>query len=205
MANSNYPFGFRWHGLGGDGAAPTSGIVVAKIASGDTSVYGEGDPVMQVNTGYVTAMTRTTAGYNLLGIFKSCEYYSTSQGRKVYRNYWPGSDATGDVTVHITKCLGGVNPRFLVQSSGATAVSLANVGINTDIAAGTSTAGTVTSGFYRSACTIDTVANFNTTSTLPFRIVQLYSDIGAPGSPGTSASSYNWVLVEANNYAATGV
>jgi hypothetical protein len=205
MANSNNPFGFRWHGVGGDSAPPTSGMAVATVSSSDTSVYGEGDPIMQVNTGYVTAFTRTTAGYNLLGIFKSCEYYSTSQGRKVYRNYWPGTDATGDVTVHFIKCIGSVTPRFLVQSSGATAVTLADVGINTDIASGSSTAGTATSGFYRSACTTDLVANFATTSTLPFRIVQLYSDIGAKGSAGTSASSYNWVLVEANNYAATGV
>ena len=206
MANTNSPFGFTWHGLGGDGASPSSGIVVAKIASTNTNTFGFGDPVMQLNTGYVDAFTRTTAGYNLIGIFATCEYYSTAQGRKVYRNYWPGSDATGDVTVHIVKCLGSIIPRFLVQSAGATAVTLANVGMNTDIAAGSSTAGTVTSGYYRSGCTTDLVANFSTTSTLPFRIVQLYSDIGAPGSPGTTTNtSYNWVLVEANNYASQGV
>jgi hypothetical protein len=206
MANTNAPIGFRWHGLGGDGATPSAGIVVATIASTNTNVFGEGDPVMQLSTGFVDAFTRTTAGYALVGIFKACEYYSTAQGRKVYRNYWPGSDATGNVTVHIVKCLGSIVPRFLVQSAGATAVTLANVGMNTDIASGSSTAGTVTSGFYRSNCTTDLVANFSTTSTLPFRIVQLYSDIAAPGTTGsTTNTSYNWVLVEANNYNAQGV
>ena len=158
MANTNSPFGFRWHGLSGDPVTPASGLVTVKVASTNTGVFGEGDPVLRLSTGYVTAFTRTTVVSQLVGIFQSCEYYSTSQGRKVYKNYWPGSDATGDVLVHVNPCSGSVTPRFLVQSSGATAITFGNVGINVDIAAGTSTAGTVTGGFYRSACTIDLLA-----------------------------------------------
>jgi len=206
MSNTNSPFGFRWHGIGGDGATPASGLVTVKIASTNTNVFGTGDPVMRLSTGYVDAFTATTPGYALVGIFDTCEFYSTSQGRKVYRNYWGGTDATGDVLVHITPALGAINPRFLVQSSGASAITLSSVGLNTDIASGSSTAGTVTGGFYRSACKTAALSAFSTTTTLPFRIVGLYSDIAAPGSPGSdTASSYNWLLVEANNYGAQGV
>ena len=206
MSNTNAPFGFRWHGIGGDGATPSSGIVTVKVASTNTNTFGQGDPLMRLSTGYVDAFTATTAGYALVGIFETCEYFSTSQARKVFRNYWPGSDATGDVTVHMTPCLGSVTPRFLVQSSGAAAITLSSVGLNTDITAGSSTAGTVTGGFYRSACKTAALSAFSTTTTLPFRIVGLYSDIAAPGSPGAdTASSYNWLLVEPNNYAAQGV
>jgi FlaG/FlaF family flagellin (archaellin) len=206
MSNTNSPFGFRWHGIGGDGATPASGLVTVKVASTNTNTFGQGDPLMRLNTGYVDAFTATTSGYALVGIFETCEYYSTSQGRKVYRNYWPGSDATGDVTVHMTSCLGAINPQFLVQSSGASAVTLSSVGLNTDIYAGSSTAGTASGGFYRSACKTAALSAFSTTTTLPFRIVGLYSDIAAPGSPGAdTASSYNWLLVEPNNYGAQGV
>jgi hypothetical protein len=185
-------------------------LAFGKIQSTNTNQFGAGDPILRKTTstaGYLDVFTNGTAGYNLVGIFRSCEYYSTSQGRKVYRNYWPGSDATGDVIVHYVPALGSVNPRFLVQSSGATPVTITSVGLNTDIKSGTSTAGTVTSGFYRSACTIDLLANFSTTTTLPFRIVGLYADIAAASTvPGADTTTqFNWVLVEANNYGSQGV
>ena len=177
-----------------------------KIASGDTSVYGENDPLKFLSTGYVTAFTKGTVVSQLAGMFKSCEYYSTGQGRRVWKNYWPGSDATGDVLVSVIPCSGSVAPRFLVQSAGASAITATSIWNNVDIASGSSTAGSVVGGFYRSAASIDTLANITTTATLPFRIVQLWSDIGAPGSAGTdNTTSYNWVLVEANNIQATGI
>jgi hypothetical protein len=206
MANVNSPFGFRWHGLSGDAVTPSSGLIVAKIATAPGHTFGEGDPLMRLSTGYVDALTRTTAGSYFVGIFKACEYYDTSQGRKVWRNYYPNSASTGDVTVYMEPALGAVTPRFIVQSSGAGAITFGNVGMNIDIAVGTSTAGTVTSGYYRSACTTDLLANVTTTTTVPFRIVGLFSDIAAPGSPGAdTASAYNWVIVEANNSGNQGI
>jgi hypothetical protein len=210
MANTNNPYGFIWHGLGGDAVTPSSGLAFAKINSANTNTFGQGDPILRKtsgNQGFVDVFTNGTAGYNLLGVFQACEYYSTAAARKVWRNYYPGSDATGDVTVYFVPAVGAVTPRFLVQSSGATGVTTSSVGLNTDIKSGTSTAGTVTSGFYRSACTIDLVANFSTTTSLPFRIVGLYSDYAAASTaPGADTTTqFNWVLVEANNYALQGV
>jgi hypothetical protein len=45
------------------------------------------------------AGTNTTS--MLTGIFLGCEYYSTSQKKTIYNNYWPGSDATGDVRAYV--------------------------------------------------------------------------------------------------------
>jgi hypothetical protein len=202
-ANTNTPFGFKWHGLYGDAAQPTGGLIQMKIVSTDTSVYGEGDPVMFQSTGYVTAFTKTTAVSQLAGIFKACEYYNSNIGRRVWSNYWPGSGATGDIQVFVTPCAGSIAPRFLVQASGS-AITFGSVWNNVDIASGSSTAGTATGGYYKSAAKLDTT--ITTTSTLPWRIVGLWSDIGAPGSVGTdNTSSYNWVLVEANVSQATGI
>ena len=206
MANTNAPFGFVWHGIYGDQVSPTSGLITLKIASTDTSPTGEGDPLKFLSTGYVSAFTRGTVASQFAGTVKSVSYYSTGQGRRVWKNYWPGSDATGDVSVLVIPASGAIAPRFRVQSAGAAAVTAGNVFNNVDVAAGSTTVGTITGGYYRSAATIDLAANIGTTATLPFRIVGLWSDIAAPGSPGTdNTTAYNWVLVEANNIQATGI
>ena len=206
--NTNSPFGFKWHGLAGDANSPNSGLIQLKIASTDTSTYGEGDPLMFVNTGYVTAFTNGSPSYKLAGVFKSCEYYSTAYGRRIWSNYYPGANnASGDVLVSVAACVGSsAVPRFLVQASGSNVLT-ASVFSNCDIKSGTSTAGTATGGYFKSAATIDSGA-IATTSTLPWRIVGLWSDIGAPGSVGTdntSGNSYNWVLVAPNFSGVLGV
>ena len=206
MANANSPYGFSWLGLYGDQVTPSAGAIQLKIASGDTSQYGEGDPLKFLATGYVTAFTKGTVASQFAGTVQSVSYYSTSQGRRVWKNYWPGSDATGDVSVLVIPAMGSIAPRFRVQSAGASAITASSVFNNVDIASGSSTAGTVTGGFYRSAATIDTLANIGTTASLPFRIVGLWSDFAAPGSTGTdNTTAYNWVIVEANNAQATGI
>jgi hypothetical protein len=207
MANTNSPFGFKWQGLNGGTAAPTAGLVKMKISSGsDASQYGEGDPLKKLNTGYVTAFTKGTAVSQLAGIFKACEYYNTALGRRVWSNYYPGSGSSGDVDVYVVPCIGTPNPQLLVQSAGAVAVGFGDIGQNTDILSGSSTTGTAVGGYYRSACSIDLVANFTTTATLPFRIVGLWSDVAAPGAPGTdNTTPFNWVLVEANGAQETGI
>ena len=208
MSNVNAPYGFKWHGLYGDAVQPTSGLLTMKIASTDTATAGENDPLKFLSTGYVSQWTKGTSASFLAGIFKSCSYYSTALGRKVWSNYWPGSGATGDVTVQVLAASGAVAPRFLVQSSGTVGVTMGNVWNNVDVtySGGGVTAGNVTGGYYRSGAMIDLSANIATTSTLPFRIVGLWTDIAPPGSAGTDTSSaYNWVLVEANTIQATGV
>jgi hypothetical protein len=208
LASNVYaPFGFRWHGLYGDAISPTSGLIQMKIASTDTVTCGEGDPLIFKSTGYVGLMTASsvsTASY-FAGVFKSCSYFDSNLGRRVWKNYWPGSAATGDIAVQVAAASGAPAPRFIVQSSGpTTAVTMGNVWNNVGVTYSTGTL--ITGGYYRSGAMIDLTANIGTTSSLPFRIVGLWSDIAAPGSPGSdTASAFNWVIVEANNIQATGI
>ena len=207
-ANINAPIGFRWHGLYGDAVQPTSGLLTMKIASTNSTTVGENDPLLFLSTGYVGLFTRGSSASILAGIFKSCSYFSSVLGRKVWSNYWPGSGATGDVSVQVLAASGAPAPRFLVQSSGTTVVTFGNVWNNVDVtySGGGVTAGNITGGYYRSGAMIDLSANIATTSTLPFRIVGLWSDIAPPGAAGSdTASQYNWVLVEANNIQTQGV
>ena len=205
MSNTQSAFGFRYHGIYGDQAPPTSGLIQMKITAGNTNVFGENDPLAVLASGYVDAFTNGLTATRLAGVFKSVEYYSTAFGRRVWSNYWPGSGVTGDALVSVMPCQGSIAPRFLVASSGATPVTASNLFQNTDILSGTQT-GTWSGGFYKSTCSIDLVANFAVTNTKPWRIVQLFSDIGAPGANGTdNSTAYNWVLVEPNNALITGI
>lgn len=188
MANTNSPFGFRQYS--GTGSSPTYEQNVRKIKSDNTTAIFFGDAVIPLTTGYIDQATASTV--RVEGIFAGCKYVSTSQKRTVWSNYWPGSDATGDVEAYI---IDDPNAKFLVQSSdsgGTAAVTFANVGEYINLAVGTGNTATGISGM-----TVN-VATLNTTVTLPFRIVGLVTS--PPGAEGTdTATEYNQVIVAFNN------
>lgn len=188
MANSNAGNGFQYFGRL-EGGSPTEGLTTRLLASTDTSVIGQGDPVTSLSTGYVTLASAGTTQID--GIVNGFEYLSTAVGRVVYPNYYSGSGAAGDVTVHIYNDPQGV---FQAQSNN-TAIVFADIGNNINFSAGTPNAVT---GF--STATLDQ-SSINTTNTLPFRIVGLLSDAAPPGASGTdNTTAYNRVLVSANNW-----
>lgn len=182
MANTNAPFGFRqYRGLG---SAPTYEQSVRLVKSDNTTAIYFGDPVSNLNTGYITRATAGTA--QISGIFAGCKYLSTSQKRTVWSNYWPGSDAAADVEAYI---IDDPNAQFLVQAGG-TAIGLADMGLNIQFNLGTGNASTGISGAY--------VESPAVTATLPFRIIGF--DVDPPGSNGTDiTSAYNYVIVAFNN------
>lgn len=196
MANTNAPFGVAdWQS--GMGAAPTFEEINATVSSADGTAIGYGDPVRKLNTGYVSRWTASTAVSQMAGIFVSCRYFSTSQQQIVQRNYWPGSDATGDVTVKLVPCNLAVPGRFLVQSD-STGIAFGDIGQNVDLAMGTVNTTTGWSGAYLDSGTLGTAA------TLPFRILGLLgvggdnAPIGPNGTNGLAAGAYNLVIVAAN-------
>lgn len=196
MANTAAPFGLAdWQSA--MGAAPTFEEINATVSSSDGTAIGYGDPVKKLSTGYVSRWTATTAVSQLAGIFVSCRYFSTSQQQYVVRNYWPGSDATGDVTVKLVPCNLAAPGRFLIQSD-ATGVAFADIGANCDVNMGTVNTTTGFSGAY-----LDT-GTLNTTATLPFRILNILgvggenAPIGPNGTNGLAAGAYNLVIVAAN-------
>lgn len=188
MANTNAPFGFRQYS--GTGSAPTYEQNVRYIASNNTTAIFFGDAVIPLSTGYIAQATASTV--RIEGIFAGCKYVSTSQKRTVWSNYWPGSDANGDVEAYI---IDDPNAKFVVQSSdsgGTDPVSFANIGEYINLAVGTGNTATGISGM---TVNVDTLA---TTATLPFRIVGLVQN--PPGADGTDITSeYNQVIVAFNN------
>jgi hypothetical protein len=188
MANTSAPFGFRQYG--GTGSAPTYEQVPALIASSYTTPIFFGDPVYPLNTGYIAGSSETPGTVQIAGVFVGAQYLSTSQKRTVWSNYWPGSDATGDVIAYI---INDPNARFLAQVGGSTTTGLANsdIGANVQFAYGTGTTANGISGAY---------VVFNSaavTNTLPFRVVNLVTT--PPGAEGTASGAYNLVVVAFNN------
>jgi hypothetical protein len=198
MANQDSPFGFRWLGLNGGSASATDSLITRAIASANNEAIGWGDPVMDLTTGYIQQWNSGQDAHRLVGIFNGCEYFSTSQQRKVWSKYWPGSDATGDVQASIVPIQLSVPPKFVVQVA-TTPLTIADIGSNHDVTIGT--VNTVT-GMSGASLTSAGAA----TATLPFTVVDLWSNYGASSSIGTdNTANFNWVIVAANAYQITGL
>ena len=194
MANTFAPFGFSPSST--SNGPMNFRLSTRRIASTATAIY-HGDAVVPVTSpstnGYIKQATASTVP--LAGIFWGCKYLSTSQKRTVWSNYWPGSDATGDVEAYV---IDDPNTRFVVQTSGAsfqitgtpTTFTSSPVGEYAQLNVGAGSSSTGISGMY-----LDSI---NTTATFPFIIVDVVLD--PPGSNGSDATSnYNYVVVGFNN------
>ena len=199
MANTLNGFGMMPIGPNG-GAAPTFELMTVKVASTDTNKIYFQDPVKALSNGYVGRWTNGTRGDLLVGVFRSCKYYSTSQGRIINSPYWPGTDATGDVTAYLVPVKGSVPYQFVIQCD-STALAQADINANADL---TMTAGATTGACFSGATLA--YASLNTTATLPLNIVSLYSDLNPVAPNGAdNTTSYNWAVVRVNPYNAQGV
>lgn len=184
MANLNTPFGFSQYR--GTGSSPTFEQVVARINPTDNKPIYSGDAVVfnSPADGYIEQATAGTAP--VAGIFVGCKYLSVSQKRVVWSDYWPGSDASGDVEAYI---INDPMAQFTVQAGGQT-IGKNQIGKNVQLNVGVGNAFTGRSGMY--------VENPASTATLPFRIVNVVEN--PPGANGTDlASPYNIVVVAFNN------
>jgi len=185
MANTQSPYGFRHIGFVG-GSAPSFSEQPRLIASTNATPIYYGDPVVSLNTGYITQATAGTT--QIHGIFIGCEYISASRGFRWKSPYWPGSDAVGDVTAWV---INQSDALFQVQSSDGGPVTKASIGNNINFALGTGNTATGVSG-----ASVD-FATINTTSTLPFRIFGLVSD--PPTYNGADpTTAYNDIVVTFN-------
>lgn len=193
MANTFAPFGFA---VGGrlDGAAWSGNQTRYLIKHDNTNQIFTGDPVVMLNTGYIDEIAPGTTP--ILGIFNGCQYISASQGKLVFSPYFPGSDQITDGVVEAF-VIDDLNVTFLAQTGWAAGTpapaTQTMVGVNAQFANGTGSTRTGQSGAY-----LDLNVTPATTSTLPFRILELIDDPpGANGSDTTTA--YNYVRVAWNN------
>ena len=165
-----------------------------RIASGYGTAIYYGDAVrMNVSgpTGYIEQWANGdggTATKILVGIFVGCSYYSTSQKKTIYNNYWPGSDATGDVNAYVVD---DPNSQWKVQAGIGSAITQTSIGACADIVA--TPTGNATTGISGMSLSTPT-----TTVTLPFKVVNVVTS--PPGAPGTDlTAAYNNVIVAFNN------
>lgn len=202
LANTQAPFGFeRWGVTGGSpnfsfssGYPAGANVAGYRIAAGYATALFYGDAVrMNVSgpTGYIEQWANgdgATATKILAGIFLGCSYYSTGQRQTIFNKYWPGSDATGDVTAFVCDDPSSI---WKVQAGVAAAITQTSMGQTADIVAtpvGNTT--TLTSGMSLSTPT--------TTNTLPFKVVGFVTT--PPTANGTDLTTpYNYVLVGFNN------
>lgn len=195
MANIQGPFGFVQVGTAsGPPNFAQNDNPPYRIASGYATPIYFGDAVrMNVSgpTGYIEQWANGdggTATKILVGIFVGCSYYSTSQRKTVWSNYWPGSDATGDVAAMVVD---DPNSQWKVQAGIGSAITQTSIGQTADIVA--TPTGNATTGISGMCLSTPT-----TTVTLPFKVVNVITT--PPGANGTDLTTpYNNVIVSFNN------
>lgn len=160
----------------------------------------------------VTASTTTTASFNfsgafttgagsgyafvpVAGIFYGCEYLSVASKSKRWSNYWPGSDANGDVIAKVcTDPLAQFNVQTANSNTTATAVGQAYIGQNIGFALGTGSTSSTLSGAYADQYTL--AANFPSgyaaNNLLPFRIISLANYTPGASSPLQTINGNDW-------------
>lgn len=193
-ANTAGPFGFTQ--VSGNGSAPTYEQVNVSVAYNATAIF-QGDPVTQQSDGtYAQSASTgaTPAALGIGGIFSGCEYLSVAQKRKVWSNYWPGTDVASTNTV-AAYIINDPNAQFMAQTD-ATGLALADRNSTIGFVIGTGNTANGISGAYLDTTTLNTVT-FNVDA--PFKVISIYNS--PPGAPGTLSNSqaYDYAIVAFNN------
>lgn len=176
MANINGAFGLRPIAKMGQNTNST-GASEYRIAAGNTNAIYQGSPVIPLSTGVIDIVGAAAGGtVGLLGVFWGCEYVSSTTGKKVFSNFWPGSGADTNFPV---KAFVYDDPAqlFLIATSNVVAAAnteaevRAAVFANADFALATS--GVTTTGISSATLDLNTIA---TTNTLNLRIMGIQED-----------------------------
>lgn len=166
MANPTTGFGLRAVRKI-DGTPPNYAPIIRQILNTDTTQIGKGDLVKDAGTGYIAKAVFDSTSHDLLGVFDGCSYYDTAQAKTIFSPFWTGvaTALAGSVTAYVITDLDLI---FEVQSHGAAAVPITDIGTNATFVA--APAVNATTGQSTLVLNADTTA---TTSTFPMRIVGL--------------------------------
>jgi hypothetical protein len=176
MANINGAFGLRPIAKMGQNTNST-GASEYRIAAGNTNAIYQGTPVIPLAAGVIDVVGAAAGGtVGLLGVFWGCEYVSSTTGKKVFSNFWPGSGANTNFPV---KAFVYDDPSqlFVVATSNVVAgfndeaEVRAAVFANANFA--TAASGSTTTGISSATLDLDTIA---TTNTLNLRIMGIQED-----------------------------
>jgi len=193
MANTNGSFGLRPVGTVGQ-IGNTGGLTEYRIASSNTNKMYQGSPVKPLAAGVIDIVGAAAGGtVGLLGVFWGCEYVSSSTGKTVWSNTWPGSGA--DSTYPVKAFVYDDPMQVFVIASDATltdeATARAHVFANANFS--TATTGDDTTGLSAGRLAVSTIA---TTNTLNLRVMGIQQD---PDNADFAAAGIP-VLVRLNNH-----
>ena len=174
MANTNVAFGLRPVGVNGQGAN-TTGVTEYRIAAGNTNAIYQGSPVIPLSTGYIDIVGAAAGGtVSLLGVFWGCEFVSSTTGKKVWSNHWPGSGADSNYPVKAF-IYDNPNQTYVICSDASLtneATARGHVFANANFA--TATSGSSTTGISSAKLGVSTIA---TTAALHLRIIGIQDDV----------------------------
>ena len=165
MANTNDKWGLRPLSKLGSGSNSTgvSSYSMYEIASDNTTKLYHGQPVIPLASGYIDAAGAAAGGtVSLLGVFQGCEYISSTTGKPVWSNYWPGSGANSSHAVKAFIC-DDPNQLFVIATDAtwtSEATARAAVFLNANFT--TSITGSDDTGLSYGMLAISTLATTNT-------------------------------------------
>lgn len=165
MANTNDKWGLRPLSKLGSASNSTgvSGYTMYEIASGNSTKIYHGQPVIPLASGYIDAAGAAAGGtVSLLGVFQGCEYISSTTGKPVWSNYWPGSGANTSHPVKAFIC-DDPNQLFVIATDAtwtSKATARAAVFLNANFT--TSITGSDDTGLSYGMLAISTLATTNT-------------------------------------------
>ena len=172
MANVNVAFGLKPINTAGSTPA-TQGTNAYLIASNASAIY-QGSAVKAVNGGSIAIGSATGDTVAFVGVFAGCEYVSSSTGKKVFSNFWPGSGADTNFDI-----IGFVydNPlqRFIVCTDATftdQATAEAAIFENTQFNSGAG--GSTVTGISNAQMDVATLDSSN--ASLPLKIVGILDD-----------------------------
>lgn len=195
MPNASGSFGLRPINLAG-GAPNSQGTNAYFIGSTASAIY-QGSPVIAVDAGQI-AITGSASGdtYKHVGAFQGCEYVSSTTGKKVYSNFWPGSgyaDTNFDIVGNVYD-----NPtqRFVIATDASfTSRATAKAAIFESTQFDSATSGSAVNG--SSSASLDVATLDATNLSLPLKILGIYE---IPSSQDFTAAGVQ-MIVMFNNHA----
>jgi len=193
MANVNVAFGLK--PINNAGSTPATGGTNAYLIASNASAIYQGSAVKAVNGGSIAIGSASGDTVAFVGVFAGCEYVSSTTGKKVFSNYWPGSGADTDFDI-----IGHVydNPlqRFLVCTDATfTNQATAEAAIFENSQFNSGAGGSTTTGISNAQLDVATLDSSN--ASLPLKIV----GIGTDADNEDYAAAGLPVIVMINNHA----
>ena len=178
MANTDTAgYGLRPISRQGSSVSST-GTTEYRIASDNSNPIFHGMAVIPLAAGVIDDL-QAAAGGNvaIAGVFSGCEYVSSTTGKVVFSNYWPGSGADSDFPV---RAFLYDDPNQLFQIATSNVVAAAN-------------SGSTATGLSSATADLNTIA---TTNTLALRIMGIQDD---PANSDFTAAGIP-LIVRINNH-----